>query len=130
MVPETQELIAASERRKRELIEMAGRLYTLPEVAPHLNISEQLVDERREAGTIIAVKSGEGYGYPACQFGPDEIVPSLAEALADMPLRDDWMRLEWRLVPDDALDGLSPLEALRAGHIEDEIVVARGQSAK
>jgi hypothetical protein len=130
MIPEAQEPIAAGEGRKRELIEMAGGVYTLPEVAAPLNISEQLVDERRKAGTIIAVRSGEGHGCPACQLGPDGMVPGLAEALAVMPLRADWMRLEWSLVSDDALDGLSPLEALRAGHFEEVMEVARGQGAE
>jgi hypothetical protein len=112
MIPEAQELIAAGERRKRELIEMAGGLYTLPEIASLLNISEQLVDERRKAGEIIAVRSGEGYGYPACQFGPDGMIQGLTEALAIMPLRADWMRLEWLLVANDALDGFPQLRLL------------------
>ncbi|MBO1909686.1 hypothetical protein J4G37_33415 [Microvirga sp. 3-52] len=129
MTPDTQELMAAGERRKVELIEMAGGLYTLPEVASLLNISEQLVDERRKAGTIIAVRSGEGYGYPACQFGPDGMVPGLSEASAAMPMRADWMRLEWLFVADDALDGSSPLEALKAGHVEEVMDVARAQGA-
>jgi uncharacterized protein (DUF2384 family) len=35
------------------------------------------------------------------------------------------MRLEWLLVPDEALEGLSPLEALRAGRLEDVLDIAR-----
>jgi hypothetical protein len=53
------------------------------------------------------------------------MVPGLSDALAVMPLRADWIRLEWLLVPDDALDGLSPLEALRAGRPEDVTDIAR-----
>jgi hypothetical protein len=56
-------------------------LYPLPGVASLLNISEQLVDDQRKAWTIIAVRSGEGYGYPVCQFELDRMVPGLAEAL-------------------------------------------------
>ncbi|WP_373696793.1 Rv2175c family DNA-binding protein [Microvirga yunnanensis] len=40
------------------------------------------------------------------------------------------MRLEWLLVPDDALEGLSPLETLREGRIKDVIDVARVQGAE
>ena len=47
-----------------------------------------------------------------------------------MPLRADWMRLEWLVVPDNVLKGLSPLEALRAGRIEEVVDVARGQGAE
>jgi hypothetical protein len=117
MTPETQGLIAAGNVRKGELIGMAGGLYALPEVASLLNSSEQVVEEQRKAGTIIAVRAGEDYGYPACQFRSNGIIPGLSDALAVMPTRADWMRLEWLLVPDDALDGLSPLEALKAGRL-------------
>jgi hypothetical protein len=44
--------------------------------------------------------------------------------LAVMPIRHDWIRLEWLLVPDDALEGISPLEALRTGRLEDVIDIA------
>jgi hypothetical protein len=129
MTPETQELMAAGERRKRELLEMAGGLYTLPAVASLLNISEQLVEERHRAGEIIAVRAGDKHGYPACQFGANGMVPGLTHALAVMPMWADWMRLEWLLVPDDALDGISALEALKAGRFEDVMDVARGQGS-
>jgi hypothetical protein len=129
MTPETQELIAAGFVRKTELTEMAGGLLPSQAVASLLNIPEQLVEERHKAGEIIAVRAGEDYGYPACQFGPDGMVPGLSEALAVMPMRADWMRLEWLLVPDDALDGVSPLEAPGAGRLEDVADVARGLGA-
>jgi hypothetical protein len=82
MTPETQELIAAGLVRKTELTEMAGGLLPSQAVASLLNIPEQLVEERHKAGEIIAVRAGEDYGYPACQFGPDGMVPGLSEALA------------------------------------------------
>jgi hypothetical protein len=129
MTPETQELIAAGEVRKAELIEMAGGLLTPQAAASLLNIPEQLVEERHKAGEIIAVRAGEDYGYPACQFGPDGMVLGLSEALAVMPMRADWMRLEWLLVADDALDGSSPLKALKAGRVEEVIDIARAQGA-
>ncbi len=125
------EMIAAGEVRKAELTRMAGGLYTPSEVAAILAISELLVEERRKAGELIAVRLAESYCYPACQFTPHGIVTGLSEVLAVMPIRADWMRFEWLLVPDEALDGLSPLEALRAGRLEDVIDIARdheGQS--
>ena len=119
------ELIAAGEVRKAELVELAGGLYTLTEVAAILTISEQLVEQRRKAAELIAIETREGYRYPACQFTPDGIVKGLSEVLSVMPIRADWMRLEWLLVPDDALEGISPPEALRAGRLEDVIDIAR-----
>jgi hypothetical protein len=130
MTPETQELIAAGEVRKAELIEMAGGLLTSQAVASLLKLPEQSIEARHRAGEIISVRAGKDYGYPACQFGPGGMVPGLLEALAVMPMRADWMRLEWLLVPDDALDGLSPLAALRAGRFKDVIGIARAQGAE
>ena len=130
MTADVQALIAAGDVRKAELIEMAGGLYSLSEVASLLKLPEQLIEEWRKAGTIIAVRAGDDHGYPACQFGPNGIVPGLSEALAVMPLRADWMRLEWLLVPDNALEGHSSLEALREGRIEEVVDVARGQGAE
>ncbi|ANY84583.1 hypothetical protein BB934_41085 (plasmid) [Microvirga ossetica] len=129
MTTDLQALIAAGDIWKAELIEMAGGLYSLLEVASLLNVPEQLIEERRKVGTIIAVKTGDGHGYPACQFGPNGMAPGLSEALAVMPIRADWMRLEWLLVADDALDGLSPLESLRVGCVEEVIDIARAQGA-
>ncbi|WP_195904219.1 antitoxin Xre/MbcA/ParS-like domain-containing protein [Microvirga lotononidis] len=117
--------MAAGEVRKAELVKLAGGLYMPGYVAAILAIPEQLVEERRKAGELIAVETGEGYRYPACQFTPDGIVAGLFEVLAVMPIRHDWMRLEWLLVPDEALEGLSPLEALRAGRLEDLLDIAR-----
>jgi hypothetical protein len=124
------ELMAAGEVRKAELIRMAGGLYMPSYVATILAISEQVVEERRKAGELIAVETGEGYRYPACQFTPNGVVTGLSEVLAVMPIRHDWMRLEWLLVPDAALEGLSPLEALRAGRLEDAIDIARNHEGQ
>jgi hypothetical protein len=38
--------------------------------------------------------------------------------------------LEWLLVADKALDGLSPLEALREKHFAEVLDIARGQGAE
>ncbi len=130
MTADLQALIAAGDVRKAELINMAGGLLTLQAVASLLNSPEHLAEERHKAGEIIAVRAGEDHGYPACQFGPDGMLPGLSEALAVMPMRADWMRLEWLLVPDHALDGRSPLQALKAGRIEEVMDVARGQGAE
>ena len=119
------ELRAAGEVRKAELVELAGGLYMPSYVAVILKIPELLIEEWRKAGELFAVGTGEGYRYPACQFTPDGIVTGLSEVLAVMPIRHDWMRLEWLLVPDDALEGISPLEALREGRLEDVLDIAR-----
>jgi hypothetical protein len=118
--------MASGLARRTELVEMAGGLYTLPEVVSLLNVSEEAVEDRHKAEMLIVVRSGGKYGYPTCQFTSGGIVEGLAAILEAMPIRADWMRLEWLLVPDDALDGLSPLDALKEGRIGDVIDIARG----
>ena len=130
MVAEIQTLIAGGLARKTELVEMAGGLYPLPQVASLLNVSEEAIEDRHKAGGLIAVRSGGIYGYPACQFTSHGVVEGLTAILEAMPMRHDWMRLEWLLVPDDALEGLSPLEVLKEGRIDDVIDVARAQGAE
>jgi hypothetical protein len=110
------------------LIGLAGGLYRHSDIAAVLGSPGQLIEARRQAGELIAVRSGEAYRSPACQFTPGGIVAGLSEVLAVMPIRADWMRLEWFLVPDDVLDEISLLEALRAGRIENGMDVARGHS--
>ena len=73
-----QTLSATGFARKTELVEMAGGLYPLAQVASLLNVSEEIVEDRHKAGMLIAVRSGGKYGYPACQFTSDGIVEGLA----------------------------------------------------
>ena len=77
MTPEIQELIAAGDLRKAELTEMAGGLLSSRAVAPLFNMPEPSIEEQRKAGTIIAVRAGVDYGYPACQFEPNGMVLGL-----------------------------------------------------
>ena len=98
MGSETQTLSATGLARKTELVEMAGGLYTLAQVASLLNVSEEIVEDRHKAGMLIAVRSGGKYGYPARQFTSDGIVEGLAAILEAIPVRADWMRLEWLLM--------------------------------
>jgi len=130
MLFKTQTLTSAELARKTELVAMAGGLYTLPEVASLLNVSEEAVEDQHKAGTLIAVRSGGRYGYPACQFTSDGIVEGLAAILEAKPLRSDWMRLEWLLISDKALDGCAPLEALKEGRLRAVMDIARGYGAE
>jgi hypothetical protein len=62
MVAEIQTLIAGGLARKTELVEMAGGLYPLPQVASILNVSEEAIEDQHKAGVLIAVRSG-GKGH-------------------------------------------------------------------
>jgi hypothetical protein len=51
------------------------------------------------------------------------------EILSVMPIKAPWTRLEWFLTPDTALDGDTPLEALRAGRRGAVVDIARSHGA-
>jgi hypothetical protein len=121
------ELLAEGALLKAELLERAGGTLGVGQVADILRISRQAVDKRRKAGKLIAVSFGADFAYPACQFTADGILTGIDRALEAMAVSDAWMRLEWLLTEDEALGGLSPLEALKAGSVEAVIDLAAGQ---
>jgi len=123
------ELIAAGAVRKAELLQQAGGVFGSGEAASVLGITRQAVEKRRKAGTIIAVPAGDDFRYPACQFDANGMVPGLDAILREMPIRSNWMRLEWLLTADDALGGASPLDALRLGRKAEVLEVARSHGA-
>lgn len=124
----TAALLAAGAKAKQELLERAGGTLGVNDVATLLGITRQAVDKRRRAHRLIAIPQGQDYAYPAAQFVEGGLVPGLDRALAEMPIQDSWMRLEWLLTGDDELDGASPLEALKAGRTDDVIANAAGHA--
>jgi hypothetical protein len=128
--PDIEELIAAGERRKKELVAWAGGLLDEEQAAARLGASVAELRERTGIGSLIAVLFEGRRGYPACQFNECGTVPGLEMTLCPMPIRSDWMRLEWLLTPDSALDDETPLEALRAGRREAVLDCARSHGAE
>ena len=95
-------------------------------------ISRQAVDKRRRAGQLLGVKLANDWRYPALQFGAaGEVAQGLADVLQVLADLSPWATLDFLLAEDDALGGLSPLEALRQdGHrTEDVLRIARVQKA-
>jgi hypothetical protein len=123
-------ILAAGAKLKSDLLERAGGAPGVGQVASLLRISRQAVDKRRKAGKLIAVPAGEDYVYPACQFTEQGIVAGLDRALGAMPIQDPWMRLEWLLTEDDALEGSSPLAALKSGALDEVVELAAGHGGE
>jgi hypothetical protein len=95
-------------------------------------ISRQAVDKRRRAGQLLAVKRANDWRYPARQFkSSGETVPGLGSVLEILDNLDPWAVLDVLLAEDDALDGMSPLEALQqGGHRQEQVLrLARAQRA-
>jgi len=110
---------------KRELLESAGGGLTSSQVATALGITRQAVDKRRSRRALLAVPNGSGeYLYPACQFVSDGVIPGVEGVLHAFSIRSPWTQLSVLLAPAPALAGMTILEALKAGNVENAIRVA------
>lgn len=107
--------IARGAAVRTQLAEAAGGMLSADDAGKALGISRQAVDKRRAAGKLLAVRVRGDWHYPSAQFRDGEVLPGVEEIIAGMPDASAWSVLDFLLTPDDALDGRSPLAALRAG---------------
>lgn len=99
-----------------KLAEAVGPFHDTSGVATVLGVTEQVVEERRAAGTILAVQTSDGvWVYPVFQFGGHEVDPELLPAIHALRDRPAWSAALWLVTPNDDLDGLSPIAWIRAG---------------
>lgn len=105
---------------KARLIERAGGLLDAGEAAQLLGIGRDAVGKRRQADRLLAVPRGDrAFGYPRCQFTEHGLLPGFERLLAATRGIPAWMRLDLLTSTQDELGGQTPLEALRAGDVED-----------
>ena len=109
--------IARGAEVRSRLTKAAGGMLSADAVGKALGISRQAVDKRRAAGRLLAMRIRGDWHYPAAQFHDGETLPGLDEVIAGMRESSPWSVLDFLLAPDDALDGRSPLAALRAGDV-------------
>lgn len=113
--------IAARER----LIERAGGLLRLGEVAGRLGVTPQAINGRRARATILAVPMPNGeWVYPACQFAENGLLPGIDEFVRAFSDADPWTRLTVLLAPSARHGGKSALELLRDGNTPDARSIA------
>jgi hypothetical protein len=124
-------MIRASELQEQLLAEASGS-WALGDVADHLGISPQAVDQRRRRGNLLAVEVGDALRYPLCQFTTTGTVEGLGDVLRAIETENDWTRLSVLLSPtlrsvsgpaDEEPSSL--IEALRAGRREEALHAAR-----
>lgn len=116
-------LIARNAEHRVELLGEAGGTLSAEEVGHLLGITRQAVDKRRRAHVLLGLRRGGDWRYPRCQFDEEahevlEGLPKVVQALADA---GPWVALDFLLAPDDALDGRSPIEALRTGGWSEDL---------
>lgn len=86
-------------------------------------ITRQAVDKRRRNRQLLGIRIANDWRYPAAQFGADgEVVPGLADILNELADLGPWAVLDFLLADDAALEGASPLKALRRGGVLAEHV--------
>ena len=95
--------------RKQWLIRKAGGVLEEDLVADWLDMSLPELRRYTEAGDLIAVDMDGRTVYPAFQLKNATTVLNVRKILSVMPIKAPWMRLEWFLTPDSALDGDTPM---------------------
>lgn len=125
--------LARGVAERERLAAKAQGLLSAEEVGRILGgISRQAVDKRRRAGQLLGVKLASDWRYPALQFGSTgDVAQGLADVLQALADLSPWATLDFLLAEDDALGGLSPLEALRQGghHAEEVLRLTWAQKA-
>ena len=115
---------------KQWLIRQAGGVLEEDLVADWLDMSLPELRRHTEAGDLIAIDMDGRTVYPAFQLKNPTTILNVRKILSVMPIKASWMRLEWFLTPDSALDGDTPWEALRAGRREAVLECARSHGAE
>ncbi|MET3900428.1 hypothetical protein ABIB57_004394 [Devosia sp. UYZn731] len=117
--------LARNLEHREHLLRLGGGAYSAEEAGRLLGITRQAVDKRRRANTLLALRSGSDWHYPACQFDQGEVIAGLAEVIAGFASAGPWIALDFLLAPDTMLDGQTPLEALRRGLRDAVLRLAR-----
>ncbi len=127
--PEEAVLIAEGEAAKNEILRLAGGYLEEELAAEWLGVSVDHLRRSVEEGTWIAVEMDGRLVVPACMMRDSMTVLIMREILAVMAIKSAWMRLEWLVRPDDALGGLSPMEAIRDCREKEVRELARSHGA-
>lgn len=113
--------------------ELLRETLTVSQVAELLGSGRQTPHACRKAGRLLAVRDGGRWRFPVWQFdpaAPDGVIAGLPGVLRALRGRlTELARVSWFLTPKPLLDGRTPLEALKAGDIDDVIAEAASVGA-
>ncbi|WP_157934756.1 hypothetical protein [Microvirga ossetica] len=113
------------DERKREVIRLVGGFVEEELAAGWLQSSVDYLRRAVEEGTFIGIEMDGRMMYPAFQLKDAMTVLGVREALAELPIRDQWLRLEWFLERHLGLGGQNALEALMDGRRDKVLNAAR-----
>ena len=126
--PEAAAVARMAEVKRRLMADVPT--WTAAEVAAHLRVTQAAVRKARHQGRVLAVDYAGQARYPAFQFTADGIRPEMRSVLAAfdaVPIRSDWVRLDFLTAPDAAEEGgRSAAELLRDGDVGQVLDVISG----
>jgi hypothetical protein len=100
---------------------------TAPQVADLLNTTRQTPHDRLKKNSLIAAQDNGVWKFPTWQFdpqGPDGVITGLPDVLKALKV-PALSKISWLTRPNQALNGWTPIEALKFGRIDDVITEAR-----
>jgi hypothetical protein len=113
---------------RHALITAAGGMLDGSDVAKLLGMTPAGVHKRYQAGQLLGIREEKRrIGYPALQFDGPRVVRDLPRVLAALAENetDDWSQLRFLAGSNARLGGRSPVEALKAGGVEEVLAAAR-----
>ncbi|PKA45233.1 DNA-binding protein (plasmid) [Rhizobium sullae] len=121
--------LARNVEHRQRLLKLAGGVLSADEAGRTLGITRQAVDKRRRSNTMLAVREGSDWRYPACQFDEGEVVAGIADVVRGFASAGPWATLDFLLAPDTVLGGRSPLEMLRGGEPDAVLRLVRANGS-
>jgi hypothetical protein len=113
---------------RHALITAAGGMFDGSDVAKLLGMTPAGVHKRYQAGQLLGIREEKRrIGYPALQFDGLRVVRDLPRVLAALAESetDEWSQLRFLAGSNARLGGRSPVEALKAGDVEEVLAAAR-----
>jgi len=107
------------------------RSMSTQEVADLLGTSRQTPHDRVKAKTLLGVEHNGSLRFPTWQFDPagaNGVVNGLGQVLKVLDV-SPFAQARWLQLPNSVLGGQTPLDALKAGRLDEVIAEARGVGA-
>ena len=110
--------------RFRKMLETAGGVFRVDQVAGLLGITKNAVQKRADKDKLLVVNEGKRKVYPVWQFGEEALVEGFESVLEDLP-KSGVGRCRFFLTPLTRLGGMAPIDALNEGRYENVLNEAR-----
>lgn len=109
---------------ERALEKRTGGNLSTADVGHLLGITLQAVAMRRRARCLLAIRQNGTWVYPRAQFHGNDTIPCLPVVVQGLEASGPEVTLEFLVTPDDALEGMSPRDALLKGNSSRDRVLA------